>query len=86
MKTDKFALKVGWIASLMGFLMYFSFIDQIMRNLSGHKGSLFLALAATINSCSWVLYGSLKQQKDWPMISCNVFGILLSAATAITSL
>lgn len=86
MTNEKLAIKIGWCASIMAFLMYFSFIDQIHLNLAGHKGSVLLPLAATLNCGSWTLYGFLKEKKDWPIISCNSVGIVLSILTAITAL
>jgi len=52
--------------------MYFSYIDQIMRNLSGHKGSIILPIITSINCLAWILYASLKQKKEWPIIICNI--------------
>lgn len=86
MSNEKLAIKIGWFASIMAFLMYFSFIDQIYLNIHGHKGSALLPLAATLNCCAWTLYGCLKTKKDWPIISCNAVGIFLSILTAFTAL
>jgi hypothetical protein len=33
-----------------------------------------------------VLYGFLKPKRDWPIIACNIPGVILGAATAITAL
>lgn len=70
----------------MALAMYFSYIDQIMLNLSGQKGSFILPVVTTINCVFWVLYGALKTRKDWPIIVCNLPGIVLGIITAITAI
>lgn len=77
--------KIGWFASAMAIAMYVSYIDQIMLNISGQAGSVILPIVTTINGTAWVLYGSLKPKKDWPIIACNIPGIILGFITAITS-
>lgn len=83
--NEKVTNTMGWFASFMGLVMYFSFVDQIHRNLTGNKGSFILATASTIAALAWVLYGSLKHKRDWPLIICNIFGLVLSFIAAITS-
>ena len=78
--------RIGWFAAFMAIAMYSSYIDQIMRNLTGHPGSIVLPITTVINCSAWTLYGWLKLKKDWPIILCNVPGILLGAATAITAI
>jgi len=85
MVSNKMVTRIGWAASTMAVLLYVSYIDQITRNLSGHKGSYILAIATVVNSSSWVLYGALKQERDWPIIICNLFGVLIGIITTITS-
>jgi uncharacterized protein with PQ loop repeat len=77
---------IGWSASIMAILMYVSFIDQIRLNLLGHKGSIILPIVAIINCSFWVLYGCLKQKKDFPIITCNIIGVIASTITVITAL
>jgi len=77
---------IGWIASFLTFLMYFSYMDQIKLNLSGNQGSILLPIIATLNCLFWLMYGSLKKKKDWPIICCNIPGIIFGAITAITAL
>lgn len=77
--------KIGWFASLMAIAMYFSYIDQIMLNLQGQTGSIILPIVTTINCSAWVAYGWLKAKKDWPIISCNIPGIILGIITATTA-
>ena len=69
----------------MAIAMYFSYIDQIMRNLHGHQGSVILPITTTINCAAWTLYAGLKTKKDWPIIMCNVPGVVLGIITAITA-
>ena len=78
--------KIGWGASILACTMYISYIDQIMLNLSGQKGSNLLAIITTINCFAWLLYASMKHKKDRPIIVCNVPGVILGAITAITGL
>lgn len=85
--TDSRLVKrIGWIASIMAILMYVSYIDQIMRNLAGHSGSVILPIMTVINCSFWVLYGWLKPSKDWPIICCNLPGIVLGLITIVTAL
>ena len=76
---------VGWTAFSLGIVLYFSFIDQIILNISGNKGSWVLPLAATVNATSWALYGFLKTPKDYPMLVCNLPGIVLCGITTATA-
>ena len=78
--------RIGWFASFMAILMYSSYIDQILRNVTGHPGSILLPITTVINCSSWVLYGWLKTKKDWPIIVCNAPGILLGAITVMTAI
>lgn len=83
---EKIINKIGWFASFMAIAMFFSYIDQIRLNISGQTGSIILPVVTTINSVAWVLYGSLKIKKDWPIITPNVIGIILGIITAITAI
>lgn len=83
---EKYINYIGWFASIMAIAMYVSYIDQIKMNLTGVRGSFIQPLAATINSIAWASYGYLKPKKDWPMIVCNVTGIVLSGVTFYTAL
>lgn len=84
--NEKKVIILGWIASTMAILMYFSYIDQIRLNISGHTGSIILPFITVINCTTWTLYGFLKPKKDWPIIACNVPGIILGIITIATAL
>ncbi len=84
--TEKTVNAIGWFASAMAILMYFSYIDQILLNMAGHHGSLILPLATVVNCTAWTLYGILKSQKDFPIIFCNIPGIFLGGISAFTAL
>jgi len=84
--NERMVTKIGWFASFMAIAMYISYIDQIKLNLSGQTGSVILPIVTTLNCIAWVLYGSLKVKKDWPIIVCNIPGIVLGIATAVTAL
>lgn len=83
---EKTVTRIGWVASLMAILMFASFIDQIRLNLTGVPGSVLLPLATVLNCTAWFSYGFFKQQKDWPIMLCNAFGVILAAATAFTAI
>lgn len=78
--------KIGWVASLLATAMYISYVDQLKLNLSGHPGSIILPIVTTINCTAWILYGALRTKKDWPLITCNIPGIIFGLATAITAI
>jgi hypothetical protein len=84
--TEQRINQIGWFSSIMSIAMYFSYIDQIVLNLSGHTGSVLLPVVTTINCIAWVLYASMKTTKDWPIIVSNVPGILLGIITATTAI
>lgn len=77
--------RVGWIASIMGVCMFFSFLDQIRLNLCGQPGSIVLPVATAINCASWTAYGFLKTDRDWPLILSNGFGVCVAIVTALTA-
>lgn len=85
LKIDqKIVEKIGWAASIIAILMWFSFIDQIRLNFAGQKGSIIMPIIATINCILWTLFGLGK--KNWQIVSANVPGIFLGAITAITAI
>jgi len=84
--NEKIVKRIGWFASVLAIAMYFSYIDQIRLNISGQTGSVILPLVTTVNCIAWVLYASLKPVKDWPIIVCNVPGVILGIVTAVTAL
>lgn len=84
--SEKIVNRIGWFAAFMAIAMYFSYIDQIILNLSGQTGSVILPIVTTINCTAWVLYGSLKAIKDWPIIVCNTPGIVLGVITTVTAM
>ena len=84
--TEKTVSRIGWFATVMGVTMFFSYVDQIRLNISGHPGSVMLPIITTINCTAWVLYASLKTKRDWPVIVSNAPGILLGIITAITAI
>lgn len=77
---------VGWMASIAAVLMFSTYLDQIRLNLSGQTGSPLLPFATALNCAMWVLYATLKEKNDWPMIVCNAFGMLVSAVTFCTAI
>jgi uncharacterized protein with PQ loop repeat len=83
--TEKQINAIGWFASIMAILMYFSYIDQIILNLNGNPGSTILPVVTTINCIAWTSYGYFKAKKDWPIIICNIPGIILGIITAATA-
>ena len=82
---EKIVVIVGWVAAGFATLLFVSFIDQIRLNLGGAKGSILLPFAALLNCSAWVLYGSLKTPKDFPVILPNAIGVALSVATVLTA-
>ena len=84
--NEKTVTKIGWFASIMATAMYISYIDQIILNVNGQPGSTILPVITMINCTAWTLYGALKAKRDYPIIICNIPGIILGAATAIKKL
>ncbi len=83
---QKLVNKIGWAASVMAILVYLSYLDQIRLNLSGHPGSVILPIFTVLNCTLWVTYGFLLEKRNWPIIICNLPGIVLGALTAITAI
>lgn len=84
--NDKIVNRVGWFASIMAAVMYFSYIDQIIRNIHGNTGSIILPITTIINCSAWAIYGWYKTKKDWPIIMCNIPGVILGIITVITAI
>ncbi len=77
---------LGWTATVMGIVMYLSYIDQIALNLAGHKGSRLQPVATILNCTLWMAYALLKPKRDWPVAVANFPGVVLGAAALATSL
>lgn len=84
--NETFVNRLGWFASVMGILMFSSYIDQIRLNLQGQTGSVILPLATTVNCFSWMAYSYLKRDRDWPLFYSNAVGAVCGALTAMTAL
>ena len=63
---------IGWLASIMAIIMFFSYIDQIRLNISGQPGSVILPIATTVNCILWATYGYMKPKRDWPIVLPNL--------------
>jgi uncharacterized protein with PQ loop repeat len=85
MMNQKMVTRIGWLASIMGICMFFSFLDQIRLNLAGHPGSIILPVATAINCICWTAYGVLKPKRDWPLILSNGLGVCVAGVTALTA-
>jgi uncharacterized protein with PQ loop repeat len=86
MLNDKTLQTIGWLASIAAVMMYVSYIDQIMLNMAGQKGSVIQALATVINCSLWTVYGAGRPHKDWPIVIANLPGIVLGLLAFITAL
>lgn len=84
--NEKTVNKLGWLASFMAIIMYFSYIDQIQLNISGQKGSILLPIITILNCIIWAFYGFSKKEKDWPIIFCGIPGIIFGTITIITAI
>lgn len=80
-----YVTKIGWVASIMGIVMFCSFADQIRLNMSGDTGSLLLPVLTTIKCLAWATYALLKAERDWPIICSNSLGIFMAALTTATA-
>lgn len=78
--------RIGWFASAMGIAVFFSYLDQVRLNISGHPGSVILPIITTVNCVAWALYGWLRTSKDWPIVICNLLGIVVGILTAVTAI
>jgi len=78
--------KIGWLASSITILVFLSYIDQIRLNVAGQKGSALLPFMTIFNCITWSIYGFMKPVKDWPLIVCNIPGIVLATVTFITAI
>ena len=78
--------KLGWFASFMAIIMFGSYIDQIRLNLMGKPGAVILPIATIVNTIAWIVYALLKDKKDWPIVVCNVVGLILGSLTLVTAI
>jgi uncharacterized protein with PQ loop repeat len=84
--SDRKLLILGWIATATAVAMYLSYIDQIVRNLHGEKGSTLQPFATMVNCALWVSYGFLREKRDWPIVLANAPGVILGAVSLATAL
>jgi uncharacterized protein with PQ loop repeat len=75
---------IGWIATTTAILTYFSYVDQIRLNLSGHPGSLLIPAFTVLNCCVWLPYAFFLEKKNWPLIISCMVGLSLGLISAIT--
>lgn len=85
-KRQKERKITGTIATIACLVMYFSYVEQIIANFTGHPVSPVQPFFAAINATMWVIYGWIKpDKKDWPVIISNFPGIIFGLVTAITT-
>lgn len=84
--NQKIVNKIGWLGSILGIVLFSSFLDQIRLNLAGQKGSAILPIVMVVNCFTWSLYGWLKSPRDLPLFLCNILGVIVGLATAITAI
>jgi len=84
--NEKNVQRIGWFASIAAILMFSAYIDQIILNINGQTGSIILPIATTVNCIAWVTYALLKEQKDWPLFTCNILGVVVGVVTAATGI
>nr|WP_054758049.1 SemiSWEET family transporter [Liquorilactobacillus satsumensis] len=77
---------VGKTATVACLIMYFSYIEQIIANLTSKPVPSIQPLFAAINAFLWVTYGFLKDKKDLPIIIANLPGVILGLITFLTSI
>jgi hypothetical protein len=75
---------IGWVATTTAILTYFSYVDQIRLNLSGHPGSLLIPLFTVLNCSVWLPYAFFLEKKNWPLITSTLVGMSLGLISAIT--
>lgn len=83
--TEKQINIVSIVATIMAVSMYVSYIPQIQANLAGHKGEPLQPLIAAINCTLWVVYGLIKEKRDWAIVLANLPGIAFGLVTFATS-
>ncbi|TVV75487.1 SemiSWEET family transporter [Sphingomonas solaris] len=84
--NERAILTLGWIATLTAIAMYLSYVDQILRNLAGEKGSFIQPLATVLNCSLWVAYGWIKPKRDWPIMVANAPGVVLGTVAFATAI
>lgn len=82
---QQFVQTVGWIASIVAILMFFSFFDQIRLNINGRPGSVVQNIAVMVNGMLWVTYGLILPQVNWQIVTCNALGAIVGLITAVTA-
>jgi hypothetical protein len=76
---------LGWLASAMTTVMFFSYIDQIKLNLTGYPGSVILPISTVFNCAFWCSYAIFQEKVIWPIFVCNLFGIIFGTLTTFTA-
>ena len=84
--NEKHVNYLGYFAATMSISMYISYIDQIIRNLNGHPGSIILPIVTTMNCIAWSLYAWLLPKVNLPILMSNLPGIVLGTVTAVTAI
>lgn len=84
--NDELTQIIGKIAAVISIGMFVAYIPQIIDNLNGNKANPIQPLVAMFNCILWVMYGMIKEKKDWPVIIANTPGIILSLLSFLTSI
>lgn len=74
----------GALGAAMAVLMFVALIEVLMSNYRGDSQIWIQPLATLINCLCWWAYGVGRH--DWFVITPQVFGIVLAAATLVTAL
>ncbi|EEI72678.1 hypothetical protein HMPREF0496_0060 [Lentilactobacillus hilgardii ATCC 27305] len=77
---------IGDFATIANFIMYVSYIGEIISNLNGNPISPIQPLFAALNATLWVSYGWLKPKKDWRLIIASFPGVVFGVLAALTAM
>lgn len=83
--SPKWVSVIGWAGTALALSMYFSFIDQIMLNLDGKKGSWIIPLVTMASAATWTAFGFLSKPRIWPIVVCNAPGVPLALVAFLSA-
>ena len=80
---ERYTQLFGSLGALMAIVMFVALIEVLLTNYRGDSAIWIQPLATLVNCGCWLAYGLGRH--DWFVITPQLFGIVLAAATLVVA-